>query len=91
MTYKDALELASQKQYLVGRKWNGLNIDEIIICPSDPNLLEQYLRIYIDYGHNAKKAVLAYIHEDLEVGIFDKKRFFVDGVYFRCNVEEVNL
>jgi hypothetical protein len=91
MNYKEAKELAIQKQYLIGQKWGGLNIDEIIICPSDPNLSEQYWRNYIDYGHNADKAALAYIHEDLEVRVFDKKRFFVDGVYFLWNVEEVNL
>jgi hypothetical protein len=90
MTYKEALELANQKEYLIGQTWNGARIDDIIIYPSAPELQESYWKGYVDCGYDSKKAVLPYVNMDLSVGFFDKKRFH-QGFLIGGNIEDVKL
>jgi len=90
MTYKEALELANQKEYLIGQKRNGVNIDDIVIYPSAPELQESYWKGYVDCGYDSKKAVLPYTNMDLSVGFFDKKRFH-QGALIYGNIKDVEL
>ena len=90
MTYKEALELANQKKYLIGQEWDGANIDDIVIYPSAPELLKSYWEGYVNCGYDSKKAVSPYVDIDLTVGFFDKKRF-CQGVLIYGNIEDVEL
>lgn len=47
MNYKEASASAKQKEYLIGKKFNGATIDKIIVCPTSPHLFEQFSHSYL--------------------------------------------
>ena len=66
MNLKGALELKSKNEHLVGLKYRGGTIDEIIIRPKNDEELDIFMKSYIR-TLNAEKSLQPFLNSDLDV------------------------
>lgn len=80
MNFFEALEVANQKEQLVGKlRINGATLDEIIIAPSDAEEYQEFIKIYTN-TLDAQKSIAPYIESDVTIlGVFDKYRIRQEG------------
>lgn len=74
MDYLEALEFAKTKLHLIGRTVKGATIDELIVCPTNPD----YLRIFkvkYDETRSADFAITPFKTEDVEVAVVIGKKY----------------
>jgi hypothetical protein len=72
MNINDALILKDKSLYLIGKKYKGSIIDEIIIKPKDENESDSFMKSYIR-TLNAEKSLEPFINNDLQVCILCEK------------------
>ncbi len=82
MRYSDAIELARAKSYLIGRTINRATIDEIIICPTRPDLLKIFQEKYRE-GTPANELTASFRDEDLQVAVIIGKKYLRE----ECEIE----
>lgn len=68
MDYLEALELARTKRHLIGRTVNGVTINKLIICPTNPDYFQIFKNKYYD-THSADLAINQFKTEDVEVAV----------------------
>ncbi|MEQ8418649.1 MAG: hypothetical protein RIB64_01495 [Arenibacter algicola] len=89
MNLKEAEELISKNQHLLGQKSGGLTIDDIIAYPKEQKAHEQFIRIYMD-TFDASVAILPYAEMDLGVFcIMDKGRINTQGIFLHASLEKI--
>lgn len=90
MDFKEALELANNQENLIGKKYNGATLDEIIIYPTNPQSFQSFERKYIK-SMNAQIAIAPYVNEDVRVGcVFDKSKIFSNGVFIYTDIDNLS-
>ena len=72
MNIKDATELKNKNLHLIGQKYRGGTIDEIIIRPKNDEELEIFMKLYIR-SMNAEKSLLPFLKSDLHVFVVCEK------------------
>lgn len=78
MEYKEAILLVEEKRYLIGKKVKGETIDEIIICPTNPNHFKSFETIYNE-TLSADYAIAPFEKDDVEVGVVIGKKRLKEG------------
>lgn len=81
MEFLKAVELINKNQHLIGKKIEGAIIDELIVCPTDSNMFNDFSRQYL-FVSNAQQAVAPYVNEDVTVyAILDKHRIKTQSIF----------
>ena len=73
MNYNEATKIADANKHLIGKKWKGATIDEIIIAPKDSSSWDEFMKLYFS-TLDACQAVLPFINEDVDVLVVCDKR-----------------
>lgn len=90
MTFQEALVLAHDSEKLVGTKFNGETIEEVLIVPTDK---VQHDKFFTEYCStlNAKTAILPFMDSDVEVvALFKKSYIHPCGVILTTNVYNID-
>lgn len=89
MNLKEALELKSKNEHLVGLKYRGGTIDEIIIRPKNDEELEIFIKSYIR-TLNAEKSLQPFLNSDLHVfAVCEKDKIRTSSVIFMTEIENL--
>ena len=89
MNLKEALELKSKNEHLVGLKYRGGTIDEIIIRPKNDEELEIFIKSYIR-TINAEKSLQPFLNSDLHVfAVCEKDKIRTSSVIFMTEIENL--
>ena len=90
MTFQKALFLAHDCEKLVGTKYNGNTIEEILIVPTDKVLYDKFLKEYCS-TLNAQAAILPFMDSDVEVvALFKKSYIHQGGAIITTNLYNIN-
>jgi hypothetical protein len=74
MNFFKAVEIAEKNKKLVGQKYRGGIIDEIIIYPTNPEMCEEYKKEYVK-SLDAQASIAPYMESDVDiVVVVDKWR-----------------
>lgn len=97
MNYYEAVKIAKANQHLIGKRWQGTTIDEIIIVPTDTRQREEFERIYVQTW-NAQAAITRFINNDVDLVIVCNKSlmrtmgvFCFDSIHNLTEEYEVKL
>lgn len=89
MTFKEALVLAHDSEKLVGTKYKGERIEEILIVPTDKILHDEFFKEYCS-TLNAQAAILPFMNADVEVvALFRKSYIHCSGAIIKTNVYNI--
>jgi len=90
MNYSEALRIVEKNQHLLGKKFKGATIDELIIYPLNTSSKEKFLKNYLQ-TLNYKKSISDFLSEkEFHIAIvIDKKRMDSMGWYSIIDIEEV--
>lgn len=89
MTFKEALVLANDSEKLVGTKYRGETIEEILIVPTDKALHDKFFKEYC-ISSDAKSAILPFMASDVEVvALFKKNYIHQGGIILTTNVYNI--
>ncbi len=90
MTFQEALFLANDSEKLVGTKFNGETIEEVLIVPTDKVLHDKFFKEYCS-TLNAQAAILPFMDSDVEVvALFKKSYIHQGGAIITTNVYNIN-
>ena len=89
MNFNEAIILKAKNLHLIGKKDKGATIDELILVPTDQNLADQFLKLYIQ-TLDGDAAIKPFAGTDVFiVAVFDKKRISGQDFLFQTNI--INL
>ena len=89
MNYNEAKEIINKNSHLIGLKYLGGTISEIILCPSNRSDFLKFSEIYIR-TLDSNVALTPYIHKDLAVIVVTNKELIRSkGVFFQTEI--INL
>ena len=81
MNFLKAVETAEKNKNIVGQKYNGGIIDEIIIYPTNPEMCKKFTLQYIN-SQNAQLSIIPYIETDVEIAVvIDKQRILKENIF----------
>lgn len=78
MNYLEALEFAKTKRHLIGRTVKGATIDELVICPTNPDYFQIFKDKY-DETLSADLAITPFKTEDVEVAVVIGKKYLKEN------------
>ena len=94
MNYLEAKKLKEKNSHIIGLKYNGSIIDELIIHPTEPKEFEKFIKEYLD-SFDAQKAILGFKEKDVIVSaVFDKENTWERNIFLQTpliNLENLNL
>ena len=89
MTFKEALSVVQSSERLIGTKFDGETIDEILVVPTEKSMHDEFFRNY-SYTLDAKASILPFVNCDLEVvALFRKNYIRQEGVIITTNVARI--
>jgi hypothetical protein len=89
MNFSKAIDIVNKNKNLVGKEYNGVVIDEIIVYPTNTESCNNFLNEYMR-SQNAQTSIAPYMREDVDVAaIFDKKKINCDGVFFHSSLQKL--
>ena len=89
MNYREASELKIKNEHLIGQKYRGGTIDEIIIRPKNDEELDFFMKSYIR-SMNAEKALQPFLNSDLHVfAVCEKDKIRTGSFIFMTEIENL--
>lgn len=89
MNYKEAFELKNKNEHLIGQKYRGGTIDEIIIRPKNDEELDIFMKSYIR-TLNAEKSLQPFLNSDLHVfAVCEKDKIKSSIFVFMTEIEKL--
>jgi hypothetical protein len=86
MNYNEAVVLKEKNSHLIGKKDKGATIDELILVPTDEDLAEKVLKLYVQ-TLDSEKAIEPFAGMDVcIVAVFDKKRIRGQNFFFKTDI-----
>ncbi|PKO98521.1 MAG: hypothetical protein CVU13_10205 [Bacteroidetes bacterium HGW-Bacteroidetes-8] len=86
MEFKKAVELSNKNTHIIGKKHKDSIIDEIIVCPTDPDMFNHFFENYLLFG-NWEQAIAPYIEKDMTVVvIMDRHRIRAQSLLVYKNI-----
>ncbi|ARV08285.1 hypothetical protein BTO05_01005 [Winogradskyella sp. PC-19] len=98
MTYKEASELKNKNEHLIGQKYRGATIEELIIRPTNENEFDSFAIAYLR-TMNAELSIQPFTQSDLTLDVVcDRVKIRTNNLFIRTEIEnlldenlEVNL
>lgn len=78
MDYLEALEFVKTKRHLIGQTVKGVTIDELIICPTNPDYFQVFKVKYCE-TLSADFAITPFKAEDVEVAVVIGKKYLKEN------------
>jgi hypothetical protein len=89
MHYQNAVLHKEMNQHLIGEKYKGSTIDEIIIFPTDQEAFKGFLSLY-SKNYAADKCLQKFKEFDLQVAfVVDKRKYRQTGLLFYISLEKL--
>lgn len=89
MNLKEAIELKNKNEHLVGQKYRGGTIDEIIIRPINDEELDIFMKSYIR-TLDAEKSLQPFLNSDLHVfAVCEKDKIKSSIFVFMTEIEKL--
>ena len=89
MDFKQATELKNNNEHLIGQKYRGGTIDELIIRPSNEKEFDAFVKLYLR-TMNAELSIQPFLQSDLVVDVVcDKAKIKTNNIFFRTELENL--
>ena len=89
MNLKETTELKNKNEHLIGQKYRGGTIDEIIIRPKNDEELDFFMKSYLR-TMNAEKSLQPFLKSDLQVFVvFNKAEMKKNSVIWMTEIESL--
>jgi len=88
MDFIKAVEIAGKNKFLVGKKYKGGTIDDIIIRPTNPENLKKFEIEYVS-TLNAQVSILPYTHLDVEIAVIVDKYRIREGILLSISLSDL--
>lgn len=89
MNYNEAIKIKNKNNHLIGFKYRGEMIDEIILCPSNRPDFLKFSKVYMNCL-NAEIALKPYINGDIAIiAVMNKERIRFDAMFSQTEI--INL
>lgn len=86
MDINEATILKAKNLHLIGKKDKGATIDELILIPTNSDLADKFLQIYLRIL-DGEKAIIPFAGSDVYiVAVFDKKRISGQNFFFHTDI-----
>lgn len=98
MTYLEAKQLKEKNLHIIGLKYKGGTIDEIIIHPTNQENFKKFIEVYLDLDSSyTDNSISQFFQEDVDISvIIDKENTWENGMFLFTNLlklenENLNL
>lgn len=81
MKFIDAIKLAEKNSHLIGKKFKGSRINEIIVYPTNEDAFDAFSKQYIRLD-NAQEAIASFMNNDVSVGVVTNKNWIKTKLLF---------
>lgn len=89
MNFKDASELRDRNNHLIGQKYRGGTIEELIIRPTNEKEFDAFSKLYLR-TLNAENSIQPYLNSDLTVdAVCDRAKIRNNNIFFRTELENL--
>ena len=89
MKYLDAVRIVEANKHLIGKKWDGATVDEIIVAPTDSEVYAEFEKLYFQ-TLDAQQSIIPFINTDVEVFIVcDKERMRTQALFVYSSIYEL--
>lgn len=88
MDFETAEKLKRKNAHLIGKKDKGATIEELILVPTNVDLADAFLKLYLQ-TLDGKKSISPFAEEDMcVVAVFDKHRI-ASGFFFHTDISNL--
>ena len=89
MNYEKAIELKKKNEHLIGQKYRGGTIEELIIRPINQKEFEAFSRSYLR-TMDAELSIQPFIGSNLTIdAVCDRAKIRTDNIFFRTEIENL--
>lgn len=89
MNFKEATELKNKNEHLIGQKYRGGTIEELIIRPTNVREFEAFTKSYLR-TMNAELSIQPFLESDLDVDVVcDREKIRTNSIFFRTELENL--
>lgn len=89
MNFNEATELKNKNEHLIGQKYRGGTIEELIIRPTDDKEFEEFAKLYLR-SLNGEKSIQTFKNSDLTVeAVCDRAKIRTHNIFFRTELENL--
>lgn len=85
MNFKEASELKNKNEHLIGQKYRGGTIEELIIRPTNGREFEAFTKSYLR-TMNAELSIQPFLESDLDVDVLcDREKIRTNSIFLEQN------
>lgn len=89
MNFQEATELKNRNEHLIGQKYRGGTIEELIIRPSNASEFDVFAKNYLR-TMNAELSIQPFLESDLTVdAVCDRAKIRTNNIFFRTEIENL--
>jgi hypothetical protein len=89
MNFKEATELKNKNEHLIGQKYRGATIEELIIRPTNGNEFNAFNKSYLT-TMNAELSLKPFLESDLDVDVVcDRAKIRTNNLFIRTELENL--
>lgn len=89
MNFKEATELKNKNEHLLGQKYRGGTIEELIIRPTNEKEFDAFAKSYLR-TLNAELSIQPFLESDLTVvAVCDRAKIRTNNMFFRTELENL--
>ena len=89
MNFKEATELKNKNVHLIGQKYRGGTIEELIIRPTNGKEFDAFTKYYLR-TMNAELSIQPFLESDLTVdAVFDRAKIRTNNLFLKIELENI--
>lgn len=89
MNFQEATELKNKNEHLIGQKYRGGTIEELIIRPTNGSEFDAFSKNYLR-TMNAELSIQPFLECDLTVdAVCDRAKIRTNNIFFRTEIENL--
>lgn len=89
MNFQEATELKNRNEHLIGQKYRGGTIEELIIRPTNACEFDVFAKNYLR-TMNAELSIQPFLESDLTVdAVCDRAKIRTNNIFFRTEIENL--
>lgn len=89
MNFNEATELKSKNEHLIGQKYRGGTIEELIIRPTNAKEFDDFVKSYLR-TMNAKLSIQPFLKSNLAVdAVCDRAKIRTNNIFFRTELDSL--
>jgi hypothetical protein len=89
MNFKEATELKNKNEHLIGQKYRGGTIEQLIIRPTNGNEFDAFAQSYLR-TMNAELSIQPFLESDLAVDVVcDRAKIRTNNLFLRTELDNL--